>query len=324
MILITGGAGYIGSHTNKLLCQNGYKTIILDSLIYGHEENVVGGVFIKGDISDSYLLDQIFVKYEIDAVIHFAAFAYVGESVREPAKYYKNNVANTVILLDAMVRHGVRKIIFSSTCATYGIPKRLPITEEEPQNPINPYGTSKLMVERILKDYASAYDISYCVLRYFNAAGADPDCEIGEWHVPETHIIPILLDVAIGKREHFDVYGIDYETEDGTCIRDYIHVLDLADAHMRAYEYLKKGGSVFLNLGTAKGISVLQLIDSIERVTGKEIKTVNATRRPGDPPRLIGSMEKAKKILGWNPTNSQIDTIILHAWNWHRKLIKER
>ncbi len=324
MILITGGAGYIGSHTNKLFVQNGYKTVILDNLIYGHQENVVGGIFIRGDISNVKLLDKIFSDYPIDAVIHFAAFAYVGESVREPAKYYENNVSNTILLLNAMVRHGVKKLIFSSTCATYGIPEKVPIVEEELQNPINAYGASKWMIERIIKDYASAYGISYCVFRYFNAAGADPDCEIGEWHIPETHIIPILLDVAIGRREHFDIYGTDYDTADGTCIRDYIHVWDLADAHLRAYEYLPKGKSVFMNLGTMEGISILQLIDVVKRVTGKEIRTINEKRRQGDPPKLIGSMEKAEQILGWKPVNSNIETIILHAWNWHKKLFERQ
>lgn len=324
MILVTGGAGYIGSHTNKLLLREGYETVVLDNLVHGHRENVVGGVFVEGDVSDSDLLDRLFSECEIDAVIHFAAFAYVGESVADPAKYYKNNVANTISLLDAMVRHGVRKIIFSSTCATYGVPDRNPIVEEESQDPVNPYGASKWMIERIIKDYASAYGFSYCIFRYFNAAGADPDCEIGEWHVPETHIIPLILDVAMGRRDHLDVYGTDYDTRDGTCIRDYIHVWDLADAHLKAYEYLRAGESVCLNLGTMEGVSVLELIHVAQKVTGRAIKFTSAARRPGDPPELIGGMKKAEKVLGWKPIHSKIGTVISDAWNWHLKLYGEK
>ena len=320
MVLITGGAGYIGSHANKLFLKNGQETIVLDNLIYGHKECVTGGTFIEGDLSDTELLDSIFTNYKIDAVIHFAAFAYVGESVEKPAKYYRNNVANTINLLDAMVKHKVKFFIFSSTCATYGVPDKMPITEDIPQAPINPYGASKWMVERIVKDYSMAYGLSFCIFRYFNAAGCDPDIEIGEWHVPETHIIPLVLDAALGRRDHIEIFGTDYDTPDGTCIRDYIHVTDLANAHYLAYDYLKKGGeSVFLNLGTKNGVSIREVIEKARTITGKEIKVVEGKRRAGDPPILIGSREKAEKVLGWVPKYSDLDTVISTAWMWHRK-----
>ena len=322
MILITGGAGYIGSHTNKLFSQRlgEGSTVILDNLSCGHKELVKNGIFIKGDIADTILLDDIFTKYKIDSVVHLAAFAYVGESVGKPAQYYRNNVANTINLLDAMIRHNVKNFIFSSTCATYGIPNQLPITEDAPQKPINPYGASKLMVERIAQDYASAYGLSYCIFRYFNAAGADPECQIGEWHEPETHIIPIILDVAAGKRDHVEIFGTDYPTKDGTCIRDYIHVTDLADAHFRAYQYLINDGKpIFLNLGTKDGASVRDLLERTRLVTGKEIKSIEVTRRLGDPPELVGSWERAKVVLGWEPKYSDLETIISTAWNWHQK-----
>lgn len=320
-ILITGGAGYIGSHTNAFFCNRGYNTIILDNLVYGHKECVLGGKFIQGDISDTTLLDRIFTENKIDAVVHFAAFAYVGESVSNPSKYYNNNVANTITLLDAMVRHGVKNFIFSSTCATYGIPPKMPITEDTEQKPINPYGASKLMIERVAKDYAAAYGIKFCIFRYFNAAGADPQCRIGEWHNPETHIIPLILDAAIGRREAINIFGTDYPTKDGTCIRDYIHVSDLADAHLRAYEYLAGGGECqFLNLGTMNGISIRELIDVSKKVTGVDFAVKEAERRVGDPPELIGSMEKARTVLGWIPVHSDIEEIVRHAWAWHKKL----
>ena len=320
-ILITGGAGYIGSHTNALFCERGYDTIILDNLVYGHKECVLGGKFMQGDISDAKLLDKIFTENKIDAVVHFAAFAYVGESVSNPSKYYNNNVANTITLLDAMVRHGVRNFIFSSTCATYGVPPKMPITESTEQKPINPYGASKLMVERVAKDYAAAYGIKFCIFRYFNAAGADPQCRMGEWHDPETHIIPLVLDAAIGRREAISIFGTDYPTKDGTCVRDYIHVADLADAHLRAYEHLASGGDCqFLNLGTMKGISIRELIGVAKKVTGVNFAVKEAGRRAGDPPELIGSMEKARAVLGWTPVHSDIEEIVSHAWAWHKKL----
>lgn len=320
-ILVCGGAGYIGSHINKLLSQKGYDTIVYDNLIYGHREAVKWGRFIEADLCDRAALDHVFSENKIDAVFHFAAFAYVGESVTRPAKYYFNNVCNTLNLLEAMRNHGCDKIIFSSTCATYGIPEKLPITEDMPQNPINPYGATKLMVERIFKDYSIAYGLKYVALRYFNAAGADPDCEIGENHNPETHIIPLVLDAAYCKRPDIKVFGSDYPTRDGTCIRDYIHVTDLADAHLLALEYLNKvGESGFFNLGNESGTSVLEVIDSVKRVTGKDFKVTLAPRRPGDPPTLVGSSKRAQEVLGWKPKFADIDTITRHAAEWYKKL----
>lgn len=324
-VLVTGGAGFIGSHTNLLFNERGYDTVVLDNLVCGHRESVLGGMFIQGDTSDGALLDRIFTEHDIAAVIHFAAFAYVGESVANPSKYYNNNVASTITLLDAMVRHDVKNFIFSSTCATYGVPKTMPIFEEMEQKPINPYGASKLMVERIVCDYANAYGLRYCVFRYFNAAGADPLCRIGEWHVPETHIIPLILDAAIGRRNGISIFGTNYPTKDGTCVRDYIHVTDLADAHLRAFEYLEKGGkSAFLNLGTMHGISIRELIDIVRRVTGSAFAVHEAERRAGDPPELIGSMRKAKQVLGWKPVHSDIAEVVAHAWAWHKKLYGTR
>lgn len=320
-VLICGGAGYIGSHINKLLSQKGYETIVYDNLIYGHREAVKWGKFIEADLADKVSLEKVFSENKIDAVLHFAAFAYVGESVKEPAKYYFNNVCNTINLLDVMRKYECNKIIFSSTCATYGIPGKLPITEEMPQAPINPYGATKLMVERIFKDYAKAYGLKYAALRYFNAAGADPDAEIGEVHDPETHIIPLVIDAAYGKRPDIKVFGSDYPTRDGTCIRDYIHVTDLAQAHLLALEYLDNGGeSDFFNLGNENGTSVLEVINSVKKVTGKNIKVILTDRREGDPPVLVGSSKKAQSILGWKPQFADIDVITTHAVNWFLKI----
>ncbi len=317
-ILICGGAGYIGSHVNKLLAKKGYFTVVFDNLIYGHKEAVKWGDFIKGDLNNIDDLERVFSEYEIDAVIHLAAYAYVGESVRDPEKYYYNNVVNTLNLLRVMKKYGCSRIIFSSTCATYGIPVIVPITEDVKQNPINPYGKSKLMVEHILKDYHKAYGIEYVVLRYFNAAGADPDGEIGESHIPETHIIPLALETASGKRESFSVYGVDYDTFDGSCIRDYVHVEDLSQAHLLALRYLEQGGkSDFFNLGNEKGTSVLEIIDSVKKITGKDFAVCYDERREGDPPKLVGCGEKAKDILGWMPKYEGIDDIVRHAWRWH-------
>lgn len=318
MILVTGGAGYIGSHTNKELHKRGYQTVVYDNLVYGHKESVKWGTLEIGDLSDKERLESVFKKYPIEAVIHFAAYAYVGESVTEPAKYYNNNVCNTINLLDIMKKYKVNHIIFSSTCATYGVPEKMPITEDMPQNPVNPYGATKKIVERILEDYHKAYGLYYCCLRYFNAAGADPDGEIGESHTPETHLIPLILDAASGKRESICIFGTDYPTEDGTCIRDYIHVTDLADAHIRALEYLKQGGeSTCFNLGNGNGDSVRHVIEVVKQVTGKEFKVKEEKRRAGDPPVLIGSAEKAEKVLGWKPKYAEIETIVEHAWKWH-------
>lgn len=318
MILVTGGAGYIGSHTNKELHKRGYQTVVYDNLVYGHKESVKWGTLEIGDLSDKERLESVFQAYPIEAVLHFAAYAYVGESVTEPAKYYNNNVCNTINLLDIMKKYKVNHIIFSSTCATYGVPEKMPITEDMPQNPVNPYGATKKIVERILEDYHKAYGLYYCCLRYFNAAGADPDGEIGESHTPETHLIPLILDAASGKRESISIFGTDYPTEDGTCIRDYIHVTDLADAHIRALEYLKQGGeSTCFNLGNGNGDSVQHVIEVVKQVTGKEFKVKEEKRRAGDPPVLIGSAEKAEKVLGWKPKYAEIETIVEHAWKWH-------
>lgn len=278
------------------------------------------GKFEQGDLSNIEDIERVFNKYSIEAVFHFAAYAYVGESVVNPEKYYYNNVSNTLNLLKVMREHGCRKIIFSSTCATYGEPERVPITEDMPQNPINPYGATKLMMERILKDYYRAYGIEFVVLRYFNAAGADPEGEIGESHDPETHIIPLVLDAASGRREDIKVFGTDYETLDGSCVRDYIHVYDLATAHLLALHYLEQGKeSDFFNLGNELGTSVLQVIDSVKKVTGREFKVTLTDRRPGDPAVLVGSSRKAQEILGWEPIYKDIDKIVEHAWKWHER-----
>lgn len=319
-ILVCGGAGYIGSHCNKMLNEAGYETVVFDNLVYGHKEAVKWGELVIGDLADLQVLEDLFSKYEFDAVFHFAAYAYVGESVDNPEKYYYNNVVNTLNLLHTMKKYDVNKIIFSSTCATYGEPDNVPITEDMPQNPINPYGATKLMVERIFKDYNKAYGLQFVVLRYFNAAGADPDGEIGESHDPETHIIPLVLDAASGLREDVKVFGTDYDTPDGSCVRDYIHVTDLASAHLLALKHLENGGrSNFFNLGNERGTSVLEVLESARRVTGKEFKAIHTERRSGDPAKLVGSSKKAKEILGWKPEYENIDTIITHAWKWHEK-----
>lgn len=319
-ILVCGGAGYIGSHINKMLNEQGYETVVFDNLVYGHREAVKWGELVVGDLADINALDDLFTKYNFDAVFHFAAYAYVGESVENPEKYYYNNVSNTLNLLQVMKKHVVNKIIFSSTCATYGEPESVPITEDMPQNPINPYGATKLMVERIFKDYNRAYGLNFVVLRYFNAAGADPDGEIGESHNPETHIIPLVLDAASGRRPEVKVFGTDYDTLDGSCVRDYIHVTDLASAHIQALKYLENGGeSDFFNLGNESGTSVLEVIESAKRVTGREIKVVEVGRRSGDPAKLVGSSRKAQEVLGWKPGYADIDTVVAHAWKWHEK-----
>lgn len=319
-ILVCGGAGYIGSHINKQLNKEGYETVVFDNLVYGHKEAVKWGHFVQGDLKNIEDIERVFQQYNIEAVFHFAAYAYVGESVQEPEKYYYNNVAHTLNLLHVMKKYGCKKIIFSSTCATYGEPKSVPITEDMPQNPINPYGATKLMVERIFQDYEKAYGMQFVVLRYFNAAGADPEGEIGESHNPETHIIPLVLDAASGKRPDIKVFGTDYDTPDGSCIRDYIHVTDLASAHLLALHHLEKGGkSDFFNLGNTVGTSVLEVVNSVKKVTGKNFTVTLADRRPGDPAKLVGSSEKARKELGWKPIYGDIDVIVEHAWKWHEK-----
>jgi UDP-glucose 4-epimerase len=320
-ILVTGGAGYIGSHVNKALAAKGYDTLVLDNLVYGHREFVKWGEFVLADLSDRSSLELVFQKNNIQAVMHFAAFAYVGESVEDPRKYYRNNVSNTINLLDTVLDHKVKAFIFSSSCATYGIPQHVPIAENHPQNPMNPYGQSKFMIEKILADYDDAYGLPYVSLRYFNAAGADPDCEIGEWHDPETHLVPILLDAAIGRRQCIEIYGTDYPTKDGTCIRDYIHVLDLAQAHILALEYLLSGGrSDVFNLGNGNGFSVREVMSCAREVTKTSIAEKESPRRAGDPPVLVGSAEKAGMELGWKPRFNDLNSIIDTAWRWHRKL----
>ena len=318
-ILVVGGAGYIGSHMCKYLSQNGFTPIVLDNLVYGHRRAVKWGPLIQGSMENKPILDMIFTDYEITAVMHFAAFAYVGESVTNPGKYYDNNVAATISLLETMRKHNVSKFIFSSTCATYGEPVEIPIRETHPQAPINPYGRSKLMVEQILDDYQNAYGLTSISLRYFNAAGADPDGEIGEDHNPETHLIPIILQTALGKRDKITVFGDDYSTEDGTCIRDYIHVTDLSQAHLLALERLmnnQPGGRY--NLGNGNGNSVKQVVDTAREITGEKIPSKYAERRPGDPAILIGSSEKAIKELGWRPEFADLKSILETAWRWHK------
>jgi UDP-glucose-4-epimerase GalE len=320
-ILVTGGAGYIGAHACKALSRAGYTPIAYDNLVYGHPQAVKWGPLEEGDITDYARLEAVMRKYSPKAVMHFAAYAYVGESVEKPSKYYHNNVAGTLTLLESMRSCGIDKIIFSSTCATYGMPEQIPIPEDHPQNPINPYGRSKLMIEWILKDFAAAYDMRYVSLRYFNAAGADPDAEIGENHDPETHLIPLVLDAALSQREHIEIFGTDYDTPDGTCIRDYIHVTDLADAHLLALKYLLGGGkSDVFNLGNGKGFSVREVIATALRITGCDIPCVESDRRPGDPPVLIGSCDKIKKTLGWRPVYKDSNEIIKTAWRWQNKL----
>ena len=322
-ILVTGGAGYIGSHAVLALMNAGYEVIILDNLVYGHRdlvENVLKAELIVGDISDRTLLDKLFASRNIAAVMHFSAYAYVGESVTDPAKYYRNNVIGTVTLLEAMISASIKNFVFSSTCATYGVPHTVPITEDPSQNPINPYGATKLMVERILQDFDVAYGLKSVCFRYFNAAGADPTGLLGEDHQPETHLLPLVLMAALGKRDSVSIFGTDYPTPDGTCIRDYIHVTDLADAHILGLEYLLKGGdTAVFNLGNGQGFSVKEAIDTARVVTGREIKVVMSDRRPGDPPTLVGSSDKAKNILGWEPKYPALKEILTHAWKWHQQ-----
>lgn len=319
-ILVTGGAGYIGSHTCKVLSKAGYLPVVYDNLVYGHEWAVKWGPLEKGDIADRARLDEVIARYRPSAVIHFAAYAYVGESVTDPGKYYRNNVAGSLTILEAMRDHGIDKIIFSSTCATYGMPESIPIQEDHPQNPVNPYGASKLMIERMLKDFERAHDIRSIALRYFNAAGADPDAEIGEDHEPETHLIPLILDVAMNKRPDITVFGDDYDITDGTCIRDYIHVMDLAEAHLLALDALEQGMlSAAYNLGNGHGFSVKDVIDTASVVTDQKIATVMGPRRAGDPPILVGNSHKISKELRWKPQYNNLETIIETAWKWKLK-----
>lgn len=318
-ILVVGGAGYIGSHMVKMLLDAGQSVVTLDNLANGHRDAVLGGEFVLGDLDDTALLDGLFRSHNFDAVMHFASFIQVGESVKEPAKYYRNNVACTLNLLDAMVTHGVRKFIFSSTAAIFGEPCYTPIDEAHPREPINPYGRSKLMVEQVLADYDLAYGLKSVCLRYFNAAGADPDGRLGERHDPETHLIPLVLQAASGRRESISVYGDNYATPDGSCIRDYIHVTDLCEAHFLALEYLfNRNSSAAYNLGNGRGFSVHEVIDSARRVTGKTINVVRESRRDGDPAVLVADSSLAREVLGWKPKYSDLDAIVGHAWRWEQ------
>ena len=319
-ILVVGGAGYIGSHMVKDLLDADYDVITLDDLSTGHLELLPGGEFIEGGLGDTVLLDKLFSTHKISAVMHFAAFSLVGESVEKPLKYYRNNMAATAELLDSMIRHKVKMFIFSSTAAVYGEPVEIPITESHPCNPTNPYGTSKISVERMLKDCDSAYGLKYISLRYFNASGADESGAIGERHTNETHLIPLILEVANGLRENINIFGTNYPTHDGTCIRDYIHVSDLTQAHLLALEALLSGGkSAVYNLGNNRGYSVREVIELARKVTGKPIPAVEADKRPGDPAILIASSDKIKKTLGWKPKFEDLENIIKTAWVWHQK-----
>lgn len=319
-VLVAGGAGYIGSHVCKLLSKQGYNVIIYDNLSHGYEFLAKYGKFVLGDIGDRKHLELTLKNYKIDVVMHFCAYIEVSESIQNPRKYYHNNLYNALNLLDTMLDVGVNKIIFSSTAAVYGIPENIPIDEEEAKNPINTYGRTKWMVEQALKDYSDAHGLKYVAFRYFNAAGADPDGELGEAHEPETHLIPLILDAALGVRKSIKIFGTDYPTPDGTCIRDYIHVNDLATAHIKGIEFLFQGNnSDYFNLGNGTGFSVREIIDTVKKVTKTNFPVEEVERRPGDPPILIAKSDKAKKILNWTPEYG-IEDIIKHAWNWHRKL----
>jgi UDP-glucose-4-epimerase GalE len=317
-ILVTGGAGYIGSHAVRLFLGRGHDVWVYDNLSMGHRAAVPADRLIVGDLADVAHLDQEILVRRIEAVVHFAAFAFVGESVREPAKYFQNNLVNTLNLMDCLRRNRVWRFVFSSTCATYGIPQKVPITEDEPQKPINPYGEGKLAVEWALADYAAAYQWGYAALRYFNAAGASPDGTIGEDHDPETHIIPLVIMAAMGQRPNIEIYGTDYATPDGTCIRDYIHVDDLAEAHLLALEQLEPGKGLRYNLGTGRGYTVREVIRTVEEVTGKKVPVKEGPRRPGDPGALVAASAKAQRELGWKPRYPDLRPIVETAWNWHR------
>ncbi|MFP7254347.1 UDP-glucose 4-epimerase GalE [Terribacillus goriensis] len=319
-VLVTGGAGYIGSHAVAMLLEKGHEVVIIDNIITGHAAAAdKNAIFYEGDLRDAAFLDDVFTKEKVDAVVHFAASSLVGESVEDPLKYFGNNVYGMQVLLETMRKHEVKKIVFSSTAATYGDTNVVPLTEDLDTNPESPYGESKLMMEKMMKWCDQAYGIKYVSLRYFNVAGAHPSGQIGEDHDPESHLIPIILQTALGQRGHISIFGDDYPTEDGTCIRDYIHVVDLIDAHLLALDYLDKGGkSDIFNLGSSQGFSVKELIDVAREVTGKEIPAKVGPRRAGDPAVLIASSAKAKEVLGWNPSRTDMKDIIGDAWRWHQ------
>ena len=319
-ILVLGGAGYIGSHTVKELIKAGNSVVVADSLTTGHRKAVDSRAkYYEGDIRDGAFLDKVFTEEKIDVVMHFCAYSLVGESVTNPLKYYNNNIGGAITLLEKMQQHSIKKIVFSSTAATYGEPERVPIVETDPTVPTNPYGETKLAMEKMFKWASEAYGIEYVSLRYFNACGADETASIGEDHGPETHLIPLILQVPLGKREFISIFGTDYATPDGTCIRDYIHVTDLAQAHILAADYLMHGGkSDIFNLGNGVGFSVKEVIETARKVTGHAIPAKESERRAGDPAQLIASSEKAKKILGWKPEHDSLEEIIASAWAWHK------
>ena len=319
-ILVTGGAGYIGSHVVRELARSGYRPVILDHLGEGHREAVVAGDFVLGNLSDESVLDSLFSQHAIDGVMHFASRCYVGESVENPQLYYEENVLAALTLFRVMKRHGVRRFVLSSSCAVYGNPQRIPIDEDHPKDPVNPYGETKYFVERILSDYDRAYGFPFVALRYFNAAGASLDGKIGESHDPETHLIPLVLQVAKGEAAEVTVFGDDYATRDGTCVRDYVHVLDLAAAHIAAYQWLKQGkASDSFNLGTGSGYTVREVVSAAERVTGRTLARRVAERRSGDPPELVADSSKAASLLEWTPRYSELETIVETAWSWEQK-----
>jgi UDP-arabinose 4-epimerase len=321
-ILVTGGAGYIGSHTCKALALRGYQPIAFDNLSRGSRSAVKWGPLVIGDVMNKRELRQTIERFRIEAVMHFAALAYVGESVENPASYFRNNVASTTNLLEVLAQTGVDKLVFSSTCAVYGTPAEVPISECTPTNPINPYGESKLQVERMLPWFGNAHGLNWVALRYFNAAGADPDGEIGENHDPETHLIPLAIQAALGSGPALKIFGTDYPTQDGTAVRDYVHVSDLADAHVRALDYLRdEGESGAFNLGTERGLSVRQIVDEIRGVAGTELPTVESARRAGDPPLLVADAARAHLLLGWRPRHSDLSTIVGTAHDWERNKV---
>lgn len=316
--LVTGGAGYIGGFTVRRLLARGHAVTVYDNLSAGHREAVPGAELVAADLGDTDRLDHTLVAGRIDAVVHFAASCYVGESVTNPAKYYRNNLLNGLHLLERVRRHGIQRFVFSSTCATYGVPTKLPLTEDHPQLPVNPYGNTKLAFERMLADYAPTHGIGYAALRYFNASGAAADGAYGEDHTPETHLIPLVLQVALGRRSHIDVFGTDYPTPDGTCVRDYVHVEDLAEAHALALEKLTPGVGHQFNLGTGTGSSVREVIRACEEVSGKQVAVKEGPRRAGDPPVLVASAEKVRAAWGWTPKHPELRSIVETAWRWHR------
>lgn len=319
-ILISGGAGYIGSQTAKSLSRAGFKPVVYDNLSTGNRWAVRWGPLVEADLCNQRSLRQTLRKYNVTAAIHFAAHAYIGESVLEPRRYFENNVINTLHFVHTLLDEGVNQVVFSSSCAVYGVPECFPISESHPKLPVNPYGDSKLFIERVLDWYGSAYGLRWAALRYFNAAGADPSGELGEAHNPETHLVPRLIEAALGRLQSVEIFGVDYPTKDGTAVRDYVHVLDLAEAHVASLQHLISGGESFsVNLGTGHGVSVREVIAAVERVSGTTIDAKTAPRREGDPPVLIADPTSAERILGWRPRLSSLDSIVNSAWDWHRR-----